>query len=138
VLSVVLALVAALGFGSQFVALNEAAKGDATWGALAAVATYLVLVAVVAAVAGLRGAALRPSRGALTWILGLGLAFGAANVFYAAATSHGDLSIVAVAASLYPAVTVMLARGVLGERVRRIQEVGIVAAIGGILLIAAG
>ncbi len=61
-----------------------------------------------------------------------------ANGLYAIATRHGLLSVVAVASSLYPLATVLLARIVLGERVRRIQEVGIVAALAGVALIAAG
>jgi drug/metabolite transporter (DMT)-like permease len=48
------------------------------------------------------------------------------------------LSVVAVAASLYPLTSVVLARLVLGERVRRIQEVGIAAALAGVVLIAVG
>ncbi len=60
------------------------------------------------------------------------------NGLYALATRHGLLSIVAVAASQYPLVTVLLARAVLHERVRRIQELGIVAAVVGVALIAAG
>ncbi len=61
-----------------------------------------------------------------------------ANGLYALATRHGLLSIVSVAASLYPLVTVMLARSVLGERVHRVQELGIVAALTGVALIAVG
>jgi drug/metabolite transporter (DMT)-like permease len=62
----------------------------------------------------------------------------AATAVYAIATRHGPLSEVAVASALYPLATVLLARVVLGERVRRVQEVGIVAAIAGVALIAAG
>jgi EamA domain-containing membrane protein RarD len=61
-----------------------------------------------------------------------------ANALYAVATRHGLLSEVAVAASLYPLATVMLARAVLHERVARLQEVGIVAAVAGVAMMAAG
>jgi EamA domain-containing membrane protein RarD len=33
---------------------------------------------------------------------------------------------------------VLLARGVLGERIRRVQEIGVVTALAGVVLIAAG
>ena len=45
---------------------------------------------------------------------------------------------VSILASLYPVVTVLLARAVLGERVRREQGLGIVAALVGVALIASG
>jgi len=60
------------------------------------------------------------------------------NVLYAIATRHGQLAIVAVMASLYPLSTVLLARAMLKERVQRIQEAGIIAAVLGVVLIAAG
>jgi drug/metabolite transporter (DMT)-like permease len=137
-LSVVLALVAALGFGGEFVALSYSSKGDPLWGAVIAVGTYLLLLIIATGVALSRGADLKPNAGAWPWLLALGLFFAGANALYAGGTVHGDLSAVAVAASLYPAITVLLARGVLGERVRRIQDVGIVAAVVGIVMIAAG
>jgi drug/metabolite transporter (DMT)-like permease len=62
----------------------------------------------------------------------------AANGLYAAAATEGLLSVVAVLGALYPVVTVVLARVVLGERVRRVQEVGMIAALAGVALIAAG
>ena len=137
-LSVVLAVVAAIGFGGQFVALHAAAKGGALWSALACVVTYLIAVGIAGAVAIAHGQRLRPERRAAPALVALGMAWGGANVFYATATRHGQLAAVAVAASLYPAVTVLIARAVLHERVLRIQEVGMVAALVGIVLIAAG
>jgi drug/metabolite transporter (DMT)-like permease len=61
-----------------------------------------------------------------------------ATGLYAVATRHELLSVVSVAASLYPLATVALARVVLGERVRRVQELGIAAALTGVVLMAAG
>jgi drug/metabolite transporter (DMT)-like permease len=43
-----------------------------------------------------------------------------------------------VLASLYPVLTVVLARVVLGERVARLQQAGALAALTGIVLVSAG
>jgi drug/metabolite transporter (DMT)-like permease len=48
------------------------------------------------------------------------------------------LSVVSVLATLYPVVTVLLARFLLGERVQRSQDVGVVVALVGAVLITAG
>jgi drug/metabolite transporter (DMT)-like permease len=61
-----------------------------------------------------------------------------ANSLFAVATNHGLLSLVAVAGSLYSAVTVVLARFILGERLTSIQVTGVIAALTGVALIAAG
>ena len=71
-------------------------------------------------------------------VVAVGLADLGANACFAAATNEGLLSVVAVLSSLYPVVTVLLARAVLGERVRREQGVGIVVALAGVALIASG
>jgi drug/metabolite transporter (DMT)-like permease len=55
---------------------------------------------------------------------------------HGAATRTGMFGLAVVMASLYPGVTVLLARVVLGERLRWIQRAGLAIAALGILLIA--
>ncbi len=61
----------------------------------------------------------------------------AANALYLFAVRDGQLGLVATLTSLYPASTVLLARVVLGERLRPIQSVGLACAAAAILLITA-
>ena len=61
-----------------------------------------------------------------------------ATAFFALATEQGLLSVVSVVGSLYPAVTVVLARVVLAERVARSQELGVVLTLAGVVAISAG
>ena len=61
-----------------------------------------------------------------------------ANGLFALATTEGLLSVVAVLGSLYPAVTVVLARFVLAERVSGSQQVGIGLTLAGVVAISAG
>ena len=61
-----------------------------------------------------------------------------ANVFFALASTKGLISLVSVSASLYPVVTLVLARYFLREHVHRTQEIGVFAALSGVVLIAAG
>ncbi len=60
-----------------------------------------------------------------------------ANICYVAATRTGMFGLAVVLASLYPGVTVLLARVVLGERLRWVQRAGLALAAIGILLVAA-
>lgn len=61
-----------------------------------------------------------------------------ANAAFLAGINTGLLSIVAVLSSLYPAVTVLMARTILGERLHRLQVVGLVAAAVGVAAMALG
>jgi drug/metabolite transporter (DMT)-like permease len=130
-----LALVAALGFGLFFVGVRSGARADPWWAAFAArsASAGLLCLVALAAPSARRGniRQLRPL--AVVGVLDVG-----ANLLFALASRHGLLSVVSVLASLYPLATVLLARAILRERVRRVQEVGIVVALGGVLLIAAG
>lgn len=133
--SIALALAAAAGFGCYFVGVQSSARADPMWALLASRAAGVAMLLVVVAAQG--GTAVsRPER---LWPLAvMGALDVSATGLYAVATRHGLLSVVSVAASLYPLATVVLARVVLGERVRRVQEVGIAAALTGVVLIAAG
>ena len=65
------------------------------------------------------------------WALAIvaGIFDASANGIYQIATQKGVLAIVAVLASLYPAATALLARIILNERLRLIQNVGVVLAL---------
>ena len=65
------------------------------------------------------------------WTLAIvaGIFDASANGIYQIATQKGVLAIVAVLASLYPAATALLARYILHERLRFIQNVGVVLAL---------
>lgn len=133
--SVGLALIAALGFGTFFVGMGASSHTSVPWALLATRTTSTGLLALAALVVRPRlgGAARSLPTLALIGLLDVG-----ANGLYGLATTAGLLSVVGVLGSLYPVVTILLARGLLGERVRRVQEVGIVAALAGVAMIAAG
>jgi uncharacterized membrane protein len=133
--SIVLALLAALGFGTFFVGMHDAADASVPWALLTARAASVggVMVAVLAVRTPIPGEPRRLGSLALVGLLDAG-----ANGLYAWGSTEGLLSVVAVLGSMYPVSTVLLARAVLGERVRRIQEAGIIVALAGVALIAAG
>jgi drug/metabolite transporter (DMT)-like permease len=130
--SVGLALIAALGFGTYFVLSDVAADESVLWLLLLA---RLVALPVLVPLA-LR--APRPAAGDAWPLLVAGTLDVSATGLYGLANREGSLSIVAVVGSLYPVMTVLLARVVLRERLARVQAVGVAAALAGVALIAAG
>jgi drug/metabolite transporter (DMT)-like permease len=130
-----LALVAALAFGLLLVALGEASEGDALWATLGMRAASFSLVVVTAFV-------LRPSFALaerdLSVLVLIGILDTAGNALFALATTESLLSLVAVLGQLYPVVTVLLARILLGERLSPVQGTGVVGAFAGVALITAG
>jgi drug/metabolite transporter (DMT)-like permease len=59
-----------------------------------------------------------------------------ANLAFAVASTRGTLAVVAILGSLYPAVTVLLARIIHTERLTRLQQAGVLVALVGVALIA--
>ena len=130
------AALAMLAFGAYFVPMHAASTQDWLWPAFLFRCTSVTLVwAVVLA----RRAAPHGVRGHWPGLVAIGfLDTGGNALFAAASSSHGLLSVVSVLASLYPVVTVLLARLVLGERVQRTQDVGVLVTLAGVVLITAG
>jgi drug/metabolite transporter (DMT)-like permease len=127
---------AAVGIGTIFVALDRAtASAGVPWTLFVSRGVQLVLLSTAALIA-------RPvlPRGVAAWraIAAVGLLDLSANALFAVAVGQGLLSIVAVLSSLYPAVTVLLARSLLHERVSRMQEGGVLAILAGVVAISAG
>ena len=83
-----------------------------------------------------RAAVPRPSGRDLVAVLALGVLDAGATAAYTLAARGGLVSLVAVLASLYPAVTILLARRVHAERLTRTQWAGVAAVLGGAGVIA--
>jgi drug/metabolite transporter (DMT)-like permease len=142
--TIVLTLVAALGFGTVFALITEAST-TVTGLFLALFVQRLTNVAVGGAalyVSVRRGGAALPE-GGFPWasmpaLAFVGLADVAANGTYSVAAQHGPVTVAAVLASLYPVVTALAARGFLSERLRAVQAAGAGLALLGTLLLATG
>jgi drug/metabolite transporter (DMT)-like permease len=131
---VTLALASALGFGLFFTFYDSAADASTGWAILL---SRLPAVPVVALVVWRRR--LPVPRGAdLRRLVGVAQLDCLATSLYAVAITRGALSVVAVVGSLYPVTTVLLARFVLHERIRRIQAIGVAVAFTGVALVSLG
>jgi drug/metabolite transporter (DMT)-like permease len=125
----------ALGFGSFYVAMDAASEGEIPWALLVARLTAVTLF-VAALLLARPGVAMR--RADLPVIVGIGVLIIAGDSMYATASTHGLLSVVAVLSTLYPVVTIALARAFIGERIERQQSAGIAMCMGGVVAISAG
>jgi drug/metabolite transporter (DMT)-like permease len=124
-----------ISFGLFFLLIRNAGQSGELWPVAAARTGELAVVLVTAAV--LRRS-LRP-RGAQPRLCLAAAAAGAidvtANICYVMATRTGKFGLAVVLAALYPAATVLLARAVLGERLRWVQRAGLALAAIGIILV---
>lgn len=129
---VLLACVAAVGFGLALFSLDRGSRDSmlmTLWGMRG---TSVVIFATAAVVLRSVGGA---GRTHLVPLALIGSADLLANVLFATASSRGQVSVASVLGSLYPIATILLARIVLGERLQRIQQVGVVFALAGAAII---
>jgi drug/metabolite transporter (DMT)-like permease len=131
-----LALLAAVGFGSFFAGIDRAEEtADVAWVLFCTRIADVALLVVACLIA--RPHVPRSPR-ALGAIAAVGFFDLFANFLFVLATGRGLLSVVGVLGSLYPAVTVILARSVLGERLSRAQGVGVAITLAGVVALAGG
>ena len=139
----VLALVAALGFGAVFVLIAEG-TASGSFGSVVMTLLTMRLVSVVLltllllATLRTRGGQLQVRRGDLLVLLTIGAFDVGANAAFAVASQSDLISVTAVLASFYPVVTVLLARQVHGERLVGVQLPGVALALVGVVLLAGG
>lgn len=135
-------LLAGVAFAVSFIALDRAPAGSGLWPAAYAQLSALVVVAIAVGLvlrrARARGALTTPTAKDLAPAGVAGLLGALAVASFLLATGAGLLVVVSVLTSLYPAVTVLLARVLLAERTAPVQVVGLVLAAVGVVLVAAG
>ncbi|MEO8557143.1 MAG: DMT family transporter [Actinomycetota bacterium] len=130
---VILAAAAAGFFGIALFSLDRGARYallETLWGMrLTSVALFLVAGLVARSVGGTRVRDLP-----VLAVIGLGDV--TANGLFAFASSRGMVSVASVLGSLYPVATLFWARLLLGERLRRVQGIGVALTLVGVLSIA--
>ncbi|WP_371642047.1 EamA family transporter [Streptomyces mirabilis] len=131
------ALLSAFGAGGaialQLVFLHQAPSDT---GVAPLIIGRAVSSAVILAAAGLMYRRLGSERPAYAMSTAAGVLDSMANLLFLLAARSGDLTVAAVITALYPAGTVLLARSVLAERIRRSQLVGLGTAAVAVSLLA--
>ena len=128
-------LVAGAGFALLFIGLDRAGSGSGLWPVAATTVTELAAALAVAAVT--RNLRLPGGRPRLLAVI-TGAAGACGTILFFFATHEGFLAVTAVLTSLYPAVTIVLARTVLGERLTALRLAGLILAAACVALIAVG
>ncbi len=132
---VAVAALAGVGFAAFYLCIRQAGAGSPLWiAAVSRAASFLATaVAVIVTKAPLR---LDLPRAAMAAVAGTFDITGSALFIFA--SQHGRLDEAVVISSLYPAVTVILARLILKEHFSRWRFIGLLAALAAVPMIAAG
>ena len=127
------AVMAGFGFGAFFIVIEGTSETTAPW---PIVGSRVFSVLVLFLFAGLTKKNIKPAPGSSIEIIAAGFFDTLANVAMLAALNRGLLSLVSVLISFYPAVTVLLARIFLKEKMIRSQIIGLLAGLFSICLLA--
>jgi drug/metabolite transporter (DMT)-like permease len=128
-------LTAGAGFALFLIGLNRAGSSTDLWPLAVAGLTGVLVVILLAAAT----SQLKPPPAGSRWLSVLsGVTAAAGTLSYFLATHHGLLAVTAVISSLYPAVTILLARILSGEQLTALRMIGLCFAAASVGLIAAG
>jgi drug/metabolite transporter (DMT)-like permease len=132
--SLLLAGLAAIGFGLWFVLLDLAAEGDQLWALIASRGTAAALIGGLT----LPRAGRVALRASARLIAAAGIADVSASGLVVLAFASIPVGVAAAVAGLYPLVTMLMARIFLGEALPRLGMAAIAIAVAGIVLISIG
>lgn len=137
---VALATLAACCFGLTLYLLDRASEVAVAPSLMLMRCADLVVLASMLVVARRRGwlGSGRPTRRDVPMLVAIGTGDLGANALFGLATAYGAVSVAAVLGSLFPVMTLVLARFVLGERLRWIQKGGVALAVLGVVLVTGG
>jgi drug/metabolite transporter (DMT)-like permease len=131
---VLVSILCGIGFGFYFFCIGHTHRGSGLW---PTVATLVVGIAIIAPLAARGG--VMPSLASLSRLAVVGgVALGVADAGLTTALQRGPLTVASVLGNLYPLVTIALGVSILGERVRLWHAAGILLAVAGVAMIAAG
>jgi drug/metabolite transporter (DMT)-like permease len=127
-------LAAGAGFGLFFIFLKDAGQSGVLWPVAISRSAGTVVAFGIALATGTR---LWPRRDSVVTRIALvsGAIDAAANVCYVLATRAGLFGLAVVITSLYPGMTVLLARLLLSERMSWLQRAGLLLAAAGVVLV---
>ena len=128
--TLIVCIVSGILIGSYLTVLGLAPSNQGIWTSTIARWFGFIFVSIFFLIR-MRSIASDEKKGAFPWALAIiaGIFDASANSIYQIATQKGVLAIVAVLASLYPAATAILARYILHERLKLIQNVGVIFAL---------
>jgi drug/metabolite transporter (DMT)-like permease len=131
--ALLLAGLAAVAFGAWYVLIDLAARqGDPLWALVLSRTSSAVLAGAVAA------RRFDRRRFPVRIVAAAGLFDVGGNALYVAARETMPVGLAAALTGMYPIVTMLLARVVLGERLPRLGQVGVLLALLGVVLISVG
>jgi drug/metabolite transporter (DMT)-like permease len=122
-------------FGAFFLFIRYSGQAGSLWPLAGARLAGLFVILAAAASARAAPMSWRDGGGPFLAALAAGVLDASANVLYVIATRAGLFGLAVVLVSLYPGITVLLARMVLGERLRWPQRLGLAVAALGVALV---
>jgi drug/metabolite transporter (DMT)-like permease len=123
-----------LGFGIYFVCIGDTSLNAGLWPTVANLLVALAVTIPIAVRGGVMPSLPSAPRGAIVG----GVVLGVADACLTTALQRGPLTVASVLSNLYPLVTIALGVTLLGERIHPWHALGIVLAVAGVGLIAAG